>query len=426
MGRAKRSQEGPRTTYLVQTLALCFVYHADTFTHIARLLNHAVCVAQPSEPFHARLGPGLRNQFPDYPCPSAAVSTAAASGPPNRQQLRYLLARPFASHAAYLLPPLLSVSEAWCLVSLFLTWSYTVVLLLPPLRRRLRAAPRLQLGWLLANVVNDTIVPPLCWGLMTVWRAGGLAGGSTAPSPSPSPPSSVFHYTPVVCEALGYAAFLGLPPWFVHVLAVITSASLWMITTLLVRHGLVEQVPYSLSGLWQRQQASTAAAAESRSQQEDSKRPGELTAQSWGGGFGPLGDGCFFGQLPHPAAASPLTLEELRAMVTAARTAPYCPDPWFDLTRAHVQLPGVAAEALTSEWRNAVLRRLAADLPDGYTVIGLTAYESSQMAEAGVNFIPGHHRPSTRGAMPSTIGRTFDPNGYRSLDLPGAMVAPYR
>ncbi|GIL55879.1 hypothetical protein Vafri_11370 [Volvox africanus] len=226
-----RQQRG--TSYLVLSVALCLVYHADTYTHLARVLNHAVCVAEP-DVFHAHLANGLRPQFPDYPC------TAQPSDSPTRQQLLYLLVRSYASHAAYLKPPVLSPSEAWCFVSVIFTWLFTFAILLPPLRRRLSA--RIQLVWLAANLVNDLFTPSLCWGLLHT-----------------APPSFVRHYTPVLCESLGYTALVGLPPWFVYSVAAIVTTSLSIITTLLLRNGLADKVPYNLASLWVRQIITLAA-----------------------------------------------------------------------------------------------------------------------------------------------------------------------
>ncbi|GLI65427.1 hypothetical protein VaNZ11_008998 [Volvox africanus] len=231
-GMAKLRQERG-TSYLVLSVALCLVYHADTYTHLARVLNHAVCVVEP-DIFHAHLAKGLRSQFPDYPC------TAQPPDSPTRQQLLYLLVRSYASHAAYLKPPVLSPSEAWCFVSVILTWLFTFAILLPPLRRRLSA--RIQLVWLAANLANDLFTPPLCWALLHT-----------------APPSFIRHYTPVMCEALGYTVLFGLPPWFVYSIAAIVTTSLSIITTLLLRHGLVDKVPFNLPSLWVRQIITLAA-----------------------------------------------------------------------------------------------------------------------------------------------------------------------
>ncbi|GIM04272.1 hypothetical protein Vretimale_8852 [Volvox reticuliferus] len=229
---AKLKQE-QGTSYLVHSVILCLVYHADTYTHLARILNRAVCVAEP-DVFHAHLAKGLRPQFPDYPC------TALPSDVPTRQQLLYLLVRSYASQAAYLKPPVLSPPEAWCFVSVVLTWLFTFAILLPPLRRRLSA--RIQVAWLFTNMANDLFTPSFCWGIMHT-----------------APPSCIYHYTPVMCEALGYTVLVGLPPWFIYSVAVIVTASLSIITTLLVRHGLADEVPYKLPSLWVRHIITLAA-----------------------------------------------------------------------------------------------------------------------------------------------------------------------
>lgn len=159
--------------------------HSDTFMHLARILNHAICISPP-DAFHRHLADGLRAQFPDYPCLAHSPGNN-----PNLQQLLYVVSSTYATHAAYLKPPVLSLPEAWCFISVILTWSYTAALLLPPLRQRL--TPSMQLAWLSANVINDMLIPPLAWGL---FRG--------------APPSFVRHYLPTTIEALAYVGFIGV------------------------------------------------------------------------------------------------------------------------------------------------------------------------------------------------------------------------
>ncbi|GLC65652.1 hypothetical protein PLESTF_000325500 [Pleodorina starrii] len=215
------------TALLVQSVTLCLLYHADTFTHLARVLNHSSCAPEP-DAFHAHLAAGLRAQFPDFPCADRPTDS------PTPKQLLYLLARSYATHAAYFKPPVLSLPESWCSINVVLTWLYTAALVVPPLRRRL--SPSLQAAWLNACLLNDLFVPSICWGLL----------GS-------APPSCVPHYTPSTCEALGYTALVGLPAWMVYLIAVYVTGSLSVVSLLLAKHGLVDQVPYSLPSLWVRQ-----------------------------------------------------------------------------------------------------------------------------------------------------------------------------
>ncbi len=147
---------------------------------IASFLVHLPVPQARPEAFHDHLNP-LAEQFPHYPCSS-----------PDHHRLLHLLRHSYATHAAYLRPPIFCWAEAWCFASVLLSWIQTVALLLLP---RARRSATWQLLWLGACVGAELLLPSASLLLLRT-----------------PPPSFLYHYPPVMLEVLVYSALLGVRP----------------------------------------------------------------------------------------------------------------------------------------------------------------------------------------------------------------------
>lgn len=161
--------------FLVHTAMLQLLYHLDTYTTLASLLDNVAC--DDTAALLPHLAP-LAARFPAYPCSA-----------PLRSRLAHLVLRSWDAHAAYFAPPLLSWAEAWLAATLWGSVLMTSALLLSPVCRR---SSRAQLAYIAATAAAELFLP-----------VASLLAGTP-------PPSYLRQYLPDVPGFVAVGALMGV------------------------------------------------------------------------------------------------------------------------------------------------------------------------------------------------------------------------